>query len=400
MKKILFTTALFILGTLFTSCNKNEIQQGVTTSKDQFHSVLRMNMNNVGAVPIGGGGSKNSPLGELQTIYLDIPELTPEILEKIEHANSIGSISDLIVNSGAILEFTNFGKNVKVQFDIPVKEAEKSLDPMIVEAKKYLYSKGFSEQELQTMIATEEATEYDLIPLVIFLQETEFSQNENPFFQCAEVVIGADIIGVPSPSKTAINQMFSASVSKASGPVAAAIAVGNYMQCLYKEMGVLAETMFASKEFEIFLEKEEAFLDMLSIENYSETQVFADLLSVTTKAEFINWIEHNLSYTKFKSAQEASSLHSAMENQLIATKAKFVSPRVQKDIDLFEEQIVLGLEGEFGYGEDPRRKPFIGCRDTHSKPYNIGNSTCYNVTTSCYFFWIRVSTVPKEPICK
>ncbi|MDR0438304.1 MAG: hypothetical protein LBH22_08410, partial [Bacteroidales bacterium] len=81
MKKILFTTALFILGTLFTSCNKNEIQQGIAATKDQFHSVLRMNMNNVGSVPIGGGGSKNSPSGELQTIYLDIPELTPEILE-------------------------------------------------------------------------------------------------------------------------------------------------------------------------------------------------------------------------------------------------------------------------------------------------------------------------------
>ncbi|MDR0436962.1 MAG: hypothetical protein LBH22_01525, partial [Bacteroidales bacterium] len=146
---------------LFTSCNKNEIQQGITATKDQFHSVLRMNMNNIG---------------------------------------------------------TNF----EVQFDIPVREAEKSLDPVIIEAKKYLYSKGFTVQEIQEMIAIEGATEYDLIPLVIFLQETEFPQNENPFFQCAAVVIGADVIGVPSPSKTAIKQTFSASVSKASGPVAAA----------------------------------------------------------------------------------------------------------------------------------------------------------------------------------
>jgi len=347
MKKILFTTALFILGTLFVSCNKNEIQQGITTSKDQFHSVLRMNMNNVGAVPIGGGGSKNSPSGEFQTIYLDFPEITPEIQAKINDVNSIRSISDLIVNSDAILEFTNFGKNTKVQFDIPVKETEKSLDPMIVEAKKYLYSKGFSEQEIQTMIVEEGATEYDLIPLVIFLQETEFSQNENPFFPCAELVIGASVAWVPAPSKSAIKQTFGVSVSKSSGSVSAALAVGNYMQCLYKEMEVLAETMLTSDEFADLLKKQELFEENFSVENYMGTQRFIDLQNVTTKAELMKWLEHNISYTKFTSVAEASSLYDALENQIIAVNKKFISPRVQNDITLFEERTILWLEKEF-----------------------------------------------------
>ncbi|MCL2683525.1 MAG: hypothetical protein FWE63_08645 [Bacteroidales bacterium] len=339
MRKIYLIAIAIITATLlmFQSCNKSENFQGIAKPKDSFHSVLRANMNNVGSVPTGSN-SKN-PSGEFQTIYLDFPEITPEIQNKIDDVNSIRSISDLIVSEGAILEFTNFGKNVKVQFDIPVKEAEKSLDPMIVEAKKYLYSKGFSEQELQTMIATEEATEYDLIPLVIFLQETAFSQNENPFFHCAAVVIGANAPLVSAPSKTAIKQTFSVSVAESSGAVASAIAVGNYTQCLYKEMDVLAETMLTSNEFEKTLDMQKSFIDMLSIENLIETPKINELLSISTDAEMIEWIELNISYTKFTSVAEVNSLSEAIINQATATKTKFISARVELDIALFGEHI-------------------------------------------------------------
>ncbi|MDR0438192.1 MAG: hypothetical protein LBH22_07830 [Bacteroidales bacterium] len=361
MRKIYLVAIAIITATLlmFQSCNKSENFQGIAKSKDNFHSVLRANMNNVGSVPTGNN-SKN-PSGEFQTIYLDFPEMTPEIQAKIDQVNSIRSISDLIVSEGAILEFTNFGKNTKVQFDIPVREAEKSLDPMIVEAKKYLYSKGFSEQELQTMIATEEATEYDLIPLVIFLQETEFSQNENPFFPCAAVVIGANA-PISAPSKTAIKQTFSVSVAESSGAVASAIAVGNYTQCLYKEMDVLAEAMITSDEFEKMLEKQESFIDMLSVENYLETQELADLLNVTTKAELMTWIEHNIAYTLFTSVAQASSLFDALENQIIATKTKFISPRVQNDFVLFEERVILVEEKLTNSKASDHVWLMVGCR--------------------------------------
>ncbi|MDR0436902.1 MAG: hypothetical protein LBH22_01220, partial [Bacteroidales bacterium] len=154
--------------------------------------------------------------------------------------------------------------------------------------------------------------------------------------------------------KTAIKQTFTVSVSKASGPVAAAIAVGNYTQCLYKEMDVLAETMLTSDEFEKTLEKQTSFVEMLSIENYLETQKFIDLQNVTTKAELMNWLEHNIAYTKFTSIAEASNLFDALEKQTVAMTKKFVSPRVEMDVAIFWERTVLLLERKIEDDESKR----------------------------------------------
>ena len=365
MKKILLSVAMLALGALlFNSCNKNEVKQEIIQSQDQFHSVLRMNMGNVGSIPVGIGGPSGAPgqygtmsFGEFQTIYLDIQNITPDVQARIENVSSLRDISELVVNYGAIVELANVNQNFEIQFDIPVEDAKRSLELMVKEAKRYLLYRGFTEREIYEMIVKGGATEYDLVPLVIFLQEAAFS-GDNPFMGCAAAAIGVNAVG-GRLSRTAIEQVFNASVSRVSGPVAAVIAVGNYMHCLVAEMDVLVETMLTSDEFEALLEKQESFIDMFSIGNYLGTPQLAELTSVTTNAELMAWIDHNISLTQFTSVAQASSMLDALETQTIAMNRIFISPRMKSDIVLFEDRAELWIAQQLG--DNPR--PSHGCPD-------------------------------------
>jgi len=410
MKKILLTTALLALGALlFNSCNKNEAIQEIIGSPNQFHSVLRASMDNVGAVPVGGGSSRapgqpGVPSGEIQTIYLDIQDITPEIRAKIENVNSIRSISELIIRYGAILEFSNIGGNMEVQFDIPVKHAKSSLSPIVAEAKKYLQSKGFSAKEIQEMIVEGGATEYDLIPLVIFLQEAEFSPSENPFFNCAAVMVGADYSG--SLSKKAIKQTFSTSVSKKSGAVSVVIAVENFLQCMIKEMDVIVEAMITSDEFEKTLKEQKSFVEMFSFDKLEGTPQFVDFENIKTKNELMTWIGHNMAYTQFTSVAQAGSLFDALESQMAIISQTFISPRVQRDVALFEERALLWAEkmeleidlsiytaGQAGPNRIIRRE-----REYGGRIWVINQGQCGGnwVRTHTFFLGIRIRTTEWE----
>jgi hypothetical protein len=340
MKKLiaLISIATLVGVTLLTSCNKNETPKHIIENQDLFLSVLRQNMGNVGDVPVGDGARKSGFSGEIQTIYLDILEITPEILEKAENVRTLQDISEIIVSTGATLQQTNENGNLKVQFDIPVQEAQRSLNPIISEAEKYLKSKGFLEQELKNMIAENGATEYDLIPLVIILQEKE---NPGMFANCATVAIGKDV-KVLNLSKTTINETFSILTSKISGVVGSAIVVGNYMQCVYKETDIIVENMITSDEFAELLEVQILFNERLAIENYLETQIALDLQNVKNRDEFMVWIKNNLSHTEFSSIGEASDMFETLESQIGVVAKKHLSEDLQQiDAALLEKRISL-----------------------------------------------------------
>ena len=83
-----------------------------------------------------------------------------------------------------------------------------------------------------------------------------------------------------------------------------------------------------------------------------------NLRNVATKAEFTAWIEHNIAHTQFTSVAQAQSMLSALENQMVAVNTKFISARVQNDMELFDERLVLGLENHQVQGAGPIRNFF------------------------------------------
>ena len=311
----------------------------IASSQEQFHTVLRENMDNVGDVPVGGGsrtGLRQAPSMhgvELQTIYLDIQNITPDVQKRIDNVRTLSDISELVVNYGALVAHENPNQVFDVQFYIPVEATQRSLSPVVTEAKNYLRSIGFTTNEIHEMVATENATVYDLVPLVVLLQEARFA--DNPFMNCAVNAIGVE---VSSLSRTAIEQAFVTSVEKGSGAVASAIAVGNFNHCLAVEMDVIVHAMLVSDEFEKMMEKQISFATMFLFEKLEGTQNLVDFESLETRDELMAWIGRNKNYTIFTSVAQADQLFSEIENQVVAMGDKFVSDRLVKDVELLENR--------------------------------------------------------------
>ena len=90
------------------------------------------------------------------------------------------SVNDLLAVTREVGAQLSFEKTVDADLVITLSEdkAKQTLMPLISECKKYLYSKGFSEKDIQEMIASENASEADLIALVITCSELEETRDK------------------------------------------------------------------------------------------------------------------------------------------------------------------------------------------------------------------------------
>jgi len=357
MKKTFFTfiTLLAFGALLFTSCERVELPNEIAGTQEQFHTTLRMNMDNVGDIPIGGGNrsgllqATSMQAGEFQTIYLDIQNITPDVQKRIDNVSTLRDISQLVVDYGALVETSNENANLDIQFFVPVREAQRSLDPMVAEAKNYLQSRGFTSNEIQEMVARENATVYDLIPLVIFLQESAFV--DNPFANCARVATGVELTAATRvSSRTAIEQVFEQSVSLNYGAVMSAIAVGNYRHCLVTEMDVIVYDMLTSDEFEKVLDKVQSLATMFLFERFEGTQRYTDLKNVETREELMTWISHNKGYTLFTSVEQAGQLFEAVEDQAIEASREVLTQRMEYELDLLDDRLQYWAETNWWRG--------------------------------------------------
>lgn len=171
----------------------------------------------------------------------------------------------LTVNNGikCYTGLNNYGNTVELCYSTSQEnEFEQELQPALTEAKNYLYSKGFTNNEISQMIASENGHELDLIPLVMTMVELEGNSiastnlNLSSFFGysafaqsapeltsgeigwCALAAIGADILiqlgnsSASSWSKSAIKKAFGAVAKRALGPIGVAIAVVSFGICI------------------------------------------------------------------------------------------------------------------------------------------------------------------------
>ena len=139
--------------------------------------------------------------------------------------------------------------------ELPVDPIIDALNPAIHEAKNYLHTKGFTNQEINNMILEENGQEEDLVPLVMIMTADEQSNTSTAFNytsmfvdsshaqswgeigNCAAAAVGADILyslaiegGGKSDKwkKKAIKKMLKKVASRMLGPVGVAIAVVSF----------------------------------------------------------------------------------------------------------------------------------------------------------------------------
>ncbi|MCL2683537.1 MAG: hypothetical protein FWE63_08705 [Bacteroidales bacterium] len=172
MKKILFTTALFILGaTLFNSCTKVEVEN-VFDAEKQFLSALNLYTDNFMATPVNSTrvqraeGSSN-----FETIYLNVfSEVTLALLSEFENIRTMQDVSNFIDRTGASIEYTVTETNARFQLDVYASDIETALNSMVSEAKQYLYAIGLKEHEIQEMLINKDLPELAVISIAIDYQ--------------------------------------------------------------------------------------------------------------------------------------------------------------------------------------------------------------------------------------
>jgi hypothetical protein len=175
---------------------------------------------------------------------------------QIKQINSVYGLYDVIHEYGAVLQHQPSNANTTYQYEVAKQNVVSSLDPIITESKQYLYSKGFTEKDIQMMLVDHNGEETDLVPFVLSLIQIENSQgiaksNSSMFFSsayavdyhdyidCALVAIGADVLfslgssGAASWSVSAMKKAFGAVAKRALGPIGAAIAAVSFGLCLY-----------------------------------------------------------------------------------------------------------------------------------------------------------------------
>lgn len=207
------------------------------------------------------------PLEECTTIYFLYPEETiDEIKDLYEEVVTIQDLSDLIRLTGAVMQYTPNNENKNYKLLVSESKIIDGLNPMIKNAKQYLYAKGFTEEEIQEMIIENNAQEIDLVAFVLTLSEMELSEayygsrdyrknfnlstmlftpsyakdvTYSDYLDCAIRAIGLDLISsstgstLKSWSKFAIKKAFPVIIKRALGPIGVAIAVASFSYCLY-----------------------------------------------------------------------------------------------------------------------------------------------------------------------
>ena len=116
---------------------------------------------------------------DLTDVYINFPDSTDK-KKYIEEAKLIKTIEDLLkLQHKTAAEFSLKDSslfNCKIQ--ISKKAADESIKPLIAPSKKFLYERGFSENEIKDMLKENNATESDLVLLTLVVNEKEMNNQQ------------------------------------------------------------------------------------------------------------------------------------------------------------------------------------------------------------------------------
>lgn len=209
---------------------------------------------------------------DLTDVYINFPDSTDK-KKYIEEAKLIKTIEDLLkLQHKTAAEFSLKDSslfNCKIQ--ISEKAADKAIKPLIAPSKKFLYKRGFNENEIKDMLKENNATESDLVLLTLVVNEKEMKNQQvaktasvNTFnildlfvtpayaydnmyekcttiardaYDCTKEVLGFSDVGLlyayKTVTKETIKQIFINLVKSYAGKVCIGLAVAQFIWCLH-----------------------------------------------------------------------------------------------------------------------------------------------------------------------
>ncbi|PTX58732.1 hypothetical protein C8N46_11240 [Kordia periserrulae] len=275
---------IFVVFT-FQACTTEDTSE-INVSDDSFSEVLDMTsyqlLNDIRLSTLNGLPSAKDARSNL--VYL--LKYEGQKLPNTDFTNSIYNLEDLIEardmyglqiktasqlnntiakNGDTTVNTTTADEEPVSAHEMDEAEAIAMLTPLVAEARVYLETKGFTQDEIDLMIEEAGGTEYDLVLIVMVMKEIEnlpqapsdtvdgtgdtgtvstTQENEltaEEIGTCALIAIGADILwalggsNASSWSKAAIKKAFKTAAKKLLGPIGVAIAVVSFGLCLLTE---------------------------------------------------------------------------------------------------------------------------------------------------------------------
>jgi hypothetical protein len=272
IKLILFSAFL-----TFNACSTEESENS-TNDNVAFKNALQNSYLSTNNIHVSNHSissfSRSSELNEdFTTIYL--LNNSGNSFDNTDFLNSINNIHDLSEATNqyelTVTEAIEVNENPIGTLNVPNQPAIDALQISIQEAKNVLYSKGYSDQDINEMLLEEGASEEHLVPVVMTLTSLDeqddatlaFHNSLNLFFnaayaqentedqhavdwgkvgKCALAAIGADFVlslSVEAGGKhdrwkrKALVKLIGKTASRMLGPVGVIIAVGTFVGCMY-----------------------------------------------------------------------------------------------------------------------------------------------------------------------
>lgn len=262
--KLMFSITILASAVPFIiqSCQREHYENSdIGQANAKFTSSLKAYKNTIGKISFsqtrGATGKLLPGSGGIQT-YIDFPaNVSSETIDFYQSVNSIEDLAILIDNYDGTLQYEPSASNSSYPINLPLETIEQSLAPLVQQSKDYLYTKGFTEQDIQQMITEENAEETDLIPLVMAITQAENGNlvasnnfglipinmayakvNWQQVGHCAMHALGVDILfslGASSAtvwSAFAIKSAFKTVAKRMLGPIGVAIAVVDFGFCM------------------------------------------------------------------------------------------------------------------------------------------------------------------------
>lgn len=274
-KTAVLAAIAIVLSATMTSCSneedvKNPAEPSVaasgieTTLQDSYSSILNADLSL--DTPSRSTKASFDANKRAANIYVKMPAYYDRAdIAFVEKAHSVNDLLTVTREVGAQLSFEKTA-DTDLVISLSEDKAIETLTPLISECKKYLYTKGFSEKDIQEMIKENGVTEADIVPFVMAL--TEIEDNKNASFQfdgnldgviyavgfepqneakidwnkagkCAIKALGFDMFYAIGQStlKTwgvaAMKRAFTTVAKKLAGPIGVAIMVGEFTGCYF-----------------------------------------------------------------------------------------------------------------------------------------------------------------------
>ncbi len=187
LKTAVLAAIAIVLSATMASCSneedvKNPAEPSVaasgieTTLQDSYSSILNADLSL--DTPSRSTKASFDANKRAANIYVKMPAYYDRAdIAMVEKAHTMDDLWRITKEVGAELSFVETSKADMV-LTLSEEKAKEVLMPLLEESKRYLYSKGFSEFDIQTMLRAANASEADLIPLVIGFSEVEKKKEE------------------------------------------------------------------------------------------------------------------------------------------------------------------------------------------------------------------------------